>query len=242
MSNKKYPQWDLQPAVTQLLTEQQQHLIEKLKQVGWQKTGKEIFETIMFSIFPAVPSEQAVVREVDGLYHVLMWHRDDEYYKGWHMPGGYLLRGENDFEWCARVLRKESGLELKKLEFIRRFNTRPETGWVPGQQMAHFFLCVVEGEPTVGKFYPLTALPENTLGHHRKYVDCLKAFFIRRNTMKMRGIWWDGEHRASEWKWLVVRGARDTEFDTLDSALEYCVRMAGPCVLYDDEGREILER
>lgn len=245
----KHPQWDLQPAVTDFTDEEQKEFLRLVKKLGWQRTGKDNFEAIMFSIFPAVPSEQAVVCNINGVDHVLMWHRDDEHYKGWHMPGGYLLRGESDFDWCARVLKKENGLELKKIDFIRRFNTRPDTGWVPGQQMAHFWLCEVEGEPTNGKFYPLTALPENTLGHHRKYVDCLRAFLMRRETMQKNGIWYDGQYRAPEWKWLVQIDGRHEVYrtiqvcDSFDEAIAL-YRKANPkefiVSLYDDQGKQIL--
>lgn len=248
----RHPQWDLQPAVTKLLPEQQQHLIEMLKQVGWQKTGKDIFEAILFPLFPAVASECGIVRVIDNVPHVLLWYREDEYYKGHHMPGKYLLRGEDDESWIRHTISNETGLTLKQYQFIRRFNTRPETGWVPGQQIAHFWYCEVEGEPSNGKFYPLIALPEDTLGHHKKYVEYLRAFFMRRNTMRKVGIRHDGKQCASEWRWLcyVLHSSEPdppgiVEYDTLDEALNRCnewrVEDGGNIVhLYDDMGQQIV--
>lgn len=259
----KHLQWDTQPAVTQLSSEPskeqlleilkkvewkpQKLFLELVKQVGWQRTGTEIFESF-FPILPFVPSEQAIVRIINNEPHVLMWYRSDPNYTGYHMPGGYLLKGENNFEWCARVLKKETGLGLQKIELIRTFNTRPETGWVPNQQMAHFWLCTVEGEPTRGQFFPVTQLPEDTLGHHKKYVEYLRAFFLRRETMKRNGIWNDGLYFAPEWKWLVVGetpkwGKSEGVFNKLDEALA-CVenfRNVGlSAVLSDDLGHEIV--
>lgn len=251
----KHPQWDLQPAVTQLSPEQQWQLVEDLKKVGWQRTGKDIFEAILFPIFPAVPSECAIVREINQKPHVLLWHRDDEFYKGYHMPGKYLLRGEDDESWIRRTISTETGLTLKRFEFIRRFNTRPETGWVPGQQIAHFWYCEVEGEPINGKFYPLTVLPEDTLGHHKKYVEYLRAFLMRRETMRTKGIWHDGRHHASEWKWVCARtlffpesneSYNDRhEFDSFDEALTGLqelkkLKAALPYHLFDDLGQQIV--
>ena len=245
----KHPNWDLQPAVTKLLPEQQQHLIELLKQVGWQRTGPEIFEAIMFPIFPAVPSECAVIRNIKDVPHILMWHRDDEHYTGWHMPGGYMLRGETDFECCARVLKKENGLELKKISFIRNFNTRPETGWVPGHQLARFWLCEMIGRPTNGTFFPLTALPEDTLGHHKKYIEHLRAFFLRRKTMREVGIWYDGWHCAPEGQWICAYGKQTSTYNTLDEAVSRCEYLSEPRGMgagglpyhvYDDLGQQII--
>lgn len=243
---KKNKRWDLQPAITQLLPEQQEHLIKMLEQVGWQKTGKEIFEAIMFGIFPAVPSECAIVREINGVPHVLMWYRNDNDYTGHHMPGKYMIRGQSDEEHVRYTLLNETGLTLRKMEFIRRFNTRPDTGWVSGQQIAQFWYCQADGEPIKGTFYPLTALPEDTLGHHRKYIDCLRAFLLRRETMRQSGICNDGMYVAPEWGWLVVASEKwkkiERIFYTLHDALDYvevCKNHGSFATLFDDLGQEI---
>src|SRR3989344_9162306 len=134
-----------------------------------------------------------------------MWRRKDIHYEGWHMAGGYILRGESDEEWVGRVIKKEMGLALKQFLAIRRFNTRPETGWVPNHQMAIFFLCEVEGESSVGQFFPVyqtVEIPEDTLGHHKKYVDSLRAHFMRMETMRWEGIRCDYLTKAPEWHWI----------------------------------------
>lgn len=242
---KNSTRWGLQPLATQLLPEQREHLIEMLKHVGWQKTGKEIFEAIMFSIFPATVSELAVVRTIGDAPHVLLWYRDDEYYKGYHLPGKYMLRGESDEDHVRRTLNSETGLALRKYELIRCFNTRPETGWVPGQQNAKFWYVEADGEPTVGKFFPLTSLPDDTLGHHRKYVDCLRAFLMRRKQMRGGNILWDGLHCASEWKWLcktldppIHAKHFFAEFDTFGEALGFAYQNPATS-LFDDMGQQI---
>lgn len=198
----------MQPEVTDLTTEERAEYLRLQKKVGWRRTGTDVFESF-FPILPMVPSEQAVVRMIDDVPCVLMWHRSDEHYIGWHMPGGYMLLGETDWQWCERVLKKEADLKLTKVQFIRRFNTRPETGFVPNHQMAHFFLCEAEGEPTKGKFFPLTAIPEDTLGHHKYYIDCLRAHLMRMETMRERGIRSDYDDKAPQWKWKTVAGRYD---------------------------------
>ncbi|MSR76512.1 MAG: hypothetical protein EXS68_02875 [Candidatus Ryanbacteria bacterium] len=174
-----------------------------------------------------------------------MWHRKDPHYEGYHMVGGYILRGESDEEWLTRCIKKEVNLTLKAFWHIRDFNTRPETGWVPNHQMARFFVCEVEGEPSVGTWFPLDKIPDDTLGHHKKYADCLRAYFMRMDTMREKGIRHDYCNKAPEWKWLV--NSLDTldgqvsliPFDSLDEAVK-CMRANRSAFLVDDQGLQIL--
>lgn len=168
----------MQPEVTELTEEEKETYLRLQKKVGWKRTGTEIFESF-FPILPMVCCELALVRKINGVDSVLMWRRKDAYYDGWHMPGGYILHGESDEEWIRRVLKKETNLELRYYRFITHFNTRPETGWVPNHQVAIMFYCVADGELSVGRFFPLTRIPEDTLGHHRRYVEHLRAYLLR---------------------------------------------------------------
>ncbi|PJE64609.1 MAG: hypothetical protein COU90_02095 [Candidatus Ryanbacteria bacterium CG10_big_fil_rev_8_21_14_0_10_43_42] len=237
-----------QPAVTELTSEELQTYLALQKKVGWQRTGTEVFESF-FGILPMVPFECAVVRYIDGEPCVLLWHRDDEHYTGWHMPGKYLLRGETDEEGVRRVLKNEADLELTSFEFIRHFNTRPESGDVPQHQQALFWLCRAEGEPTVGRFFPLTKLPEDILGHHRRYVDHLRAYLMRDERLKSDHFFRDHDFKAHEGKWFVAvdRFAGESkewyvdssEYDTLDAAIEKYKSNREYSSIFDDLGHQI---
>lgn len=244
----------MQPEVTELTDEERRIYLKLQAKVGCRRTGTDIFESF-FQILPMVACELAVVRKIRGVEHVFMWRRKDVHYDGWHMPGGYLFVGESDEEWIQRVLKKEANLGLENFHFIRPFNLRPETGWVPNHPMAHFFLCRVEGEPSVGQFfpvYPVASIPDDTLGHHKKYVDCLRAHFMRMETMYGHGIHYDYLTKAPEWKWrLAFADLMDylpthdfQNFDSLDSALEVYHDCKKPDIdnvgLYDDQGLQIL--
>lgn len=247
-----------QSEVTDLLEPEKRILLDLLKRVGYKRTGTEIFEAF-WPIFPMNPSEQALVRDRKGIKEVLMWRRKDAHYEGWHMVGGYILRDESDDEWAGRIFKKETALTLKKFFPIRRFNTRPVTGWVPNHQLATFFLCQVEGEPSVGQFFPIfpnPEIPEDTLGHHKKYLDCLRAHFLRMETMRERGIRYDYFNKAPEWKWMMVTldvedGWVTEVHDSLDDAVRYTRRNQIPsekqvrgmfrnAILLDDQGLQIL--
>jgi len=244
----KHPNWDLQPAETKLFPEQRQHLIEMLKGVGWQRTGKDVFEAF-FPILPMVPMELALVPEFgrgeEPRVHML--YRKDDWYEGSYMSGGYILRGETDREAIERILQKETNLELLDFEFIRNFNIQPRSGYVPNHQLSRFYHCRVKGNPKMGDFYLLTSLPKDTLDQHRKYVDHLRAFFLRRKIMQEKGIWFDGTRRASEWKWLcatldpIRAKIFYKEVDTLDEALEHLKDWGGVGNhIFDDLGQQIV--
>ncbi|TSC73313.1 MAG: hypothetical protein G01um101470_162 [Parcubacteria group bacterium Gr01-1014_70] len=164
--------WDAQPEETQFTPKEQEQFLGLCKKLGWRRTGKDVFEAF-FPVFPMALCELAVVREINGIPHVLLWYRDDEHYKGWHMPGGYIARGENPEETARRVLLAETGLRLQSAEFARYCNSYPANAPVPNHQVALLFLCSAEGEPLQGTFFPLDALPLDTLSHHKEYISCL---------------------------------------------------------------------
>ncbi|MSR76456.1 MAG: NUDIX hydrolase [Candidatus Ryanbacteria bacterium] len=242
-----------QPEVTNLTPAELEQYLALQKKVGWRRTGTEVFESF-FPILPFVPSEQAIIRLIDGVWRVLMWYRKDVHYEGYHMVGGYILRGESDEEWLTRCIKKEVNLTLKNFWHIRDFNTRPETGWVPNHQMAHFFLCEVEGEPSVGTWFPLDKIPDDTLGHHKKYADCLRAYFMRMDTMREKGIRHDFKTKALQWQWKVAQYRllpsiedefflEDASYSTLDEAIARYRKEAGggmSVFLVDDQGLQVL--
>ena len=165
--------WEAQPEETQFTPEEQTQFLALAKKLGWKRTGKDVFEAF-FPIFPFVVCELAVVRHINGVPHILLWHRDDEHYKGWHMPGGYVLRGEQVEETVRRVLFQETGLTLQNAEFVRYFNWYPANAPVPNHQVALLFRCTAdEGEPRQGKYYPFDATPSDTLSHHKEYLTYL---------------------------------------------------------------------
>lgn len=236
-----------QPKVTELSQEELEAYLRLQNKVGWRQSGKPVFESF-FPILPLTCSEQAVIRYFNNVPYILMWHRKDEHYKGWHMPGGYIILGESDWEWVSRVLKKEVGLELKHVELIRRLNHRADLWGLPNHQLACLFLCEAEGEINKGKFFPLTDLPEDTMAHHRQMIQYVRAHLIRKDTMRREGIYWDGIKKAPEGKWLVAAVdcescMDDAVFESLDEAVELFKksRINGRRVfLLDDEGKQIM--
>ncbi len=238
----------LQPEVTNLSDEEKNQLLALLKKVGYRKSGKEIFEAF-WPIFPMAPIEAAVLREIGGKLHILLWYRDDEHYKGWHVPGKYILFGEKYLEAVERVLEDETGMKLRSARFLRHFNLRPSTGWVPNHQLNMLYIAGAEGEPFQGEFFPLDAIPDDTLPYHKYYVECVRGYFMWEEVArkgKIKHIHDDAA--APEWKWRVntaggFDGQASAIFDTLDEALADLEAKRSQGVeawLVDDQGFQIL--
>ena len=247
----KHPLWDLQQEETTLNSEEEEQLFALWRKVGWKKTGP-LIEKILLK-FPIPNSEQAVVRGTDGKWEIFLVPRpmNDKWYTpgGLHMPGGYILRGENNWEWCSRVFSKESiKFRLLSMEPIRFLNTHPDTGHIPWHQLAMLWLCQVEGEPATGAFYPIDNVPEHTLGHHKIFVQHVYTYLIRRKMLRENGIL-DGHYFAPEGKWLVridafdefARGSQvcGTLYEALDLMDQYSQDSAD---LFDDQGHHILSK
>lgn len=206
----KHPEWDFQQKKTTLTSEEEKEFLRLWAKVGWKQTGP-LFEYIPLK-FPILNSEQAVVRATgNSEWEIFMTPRleNDRYYTpgGLHLPGGYILRGEDNWMWCSRVFDKEQ-IKLKLMappEPIRFLNTHPDTGHVPWHQVAMLWLCQVEGEPASGAFYPIDDVPEHTLGHHKLFAQYVQAYLLRKQMLYESGII-DGEYIAPEGKWLLRWG------------------------------------
>lgn len=86
----------------------------------------------------------------------------------YHCPGSGIRNGENWNAVAARVARNEFKVGIKSLVILY--------GKELWYQEARGFYCSqpclveLEGEPAVGKWYPVDNLPEKTVEHHRDYI------------------------------------------------------------------------
>ncbi|MAF25468.1 hypothetical protein CL634_07850 [bacterium] len=129
-----------------------------------------------------VPIELCVL---DSNGHVLMIRRDDNEYKGHHMPG-VVLQGVDD-----SVLQALERLVQSDVVGGNVSSPKP-IGWVeiprgfdPGQnqsrhEIALLHLCLLQGEykGVGGVFSRLDELPEDTLPHHRVLISRVKEYLV----------------------------------------------------------------
>lgn len=127
---------------------------------------EDLFIPYLRKITP-VTVELAVVRGDE----VLLVHRSDEYYKGWHFPGGFIAPGESFEDACARVLLREVGLKLRTCEIIgvENFNKDPRFPFV-----SLFFLCRIRGKALEQEGAWFKRKPKELLSQHIKLWSLLK--------------------------------------------------------------------
>lgn len=76
---------------------------------------------------------------------VLMTWRDDEYFRGWHFPGGCLGPGENLDQAVQRIAERELGLRVvvqKQIEFFNNSDNHRS------HDAAFFMLCTLNPSET----------------------------------------------------------------------------------------------
>ena len=96
----------------------------------------------------------------------LLVERHDDYWDGWHIPGGFLLYKEPIEEACKRIAKKELGIDIN-LEGIVTAFTWPDHPY--GGTISIVCKCTCEGEPSQGQFF--ATIPDKMIPHHREFIQ-----------------------------------------------------------------------
>lgn len=187
----------------------------------------EAWEKVYMQTVPTVPKEPCVVRLIDGVPHALLEWRDDNLYRGYCFAGSYQRWNEDPKNTIERVFETQiGGLKLTRAIFIGEYtfrpgdecSVRPDEWWdVPNLQVSALYLCLAKGEPKRGVFYPIDNPPESTLNHHLFFLDRIRAFVIRNQWMKSKGIYLDCLEQAPSRRWLSVKIKLDNPYDPQSS-------------------------
>ena len=101
----------------------------------------------------------------------------DKSYSGmWHLPGGYVLAGEEQDEFLRRLILKELGLE-HSLAIALRFggfvhnNPHEERGHLIHMPWVVEFPEGMLPESEKARFFRIYQLPDNTIRHHLTIVS-----------------------------------------------------------------------
>ena len=134
-----------------------------------QPFGTELFDALC-RVTVTVAIEAVCLRlNEDQAIEVLLIQRrpDDSAYPGeWHCPGSAMRPGESHEDVFTRLSRGEFWAEIRKKEFLDNFNIPHEAR---GHFVSHVYRCeVVPGGK--GTWFPITALPEKTVDHHRQCI------------------------------------------------------------------------
>ncbi len=123
-------------------------LVELLKKIDNPGDGlpQPIFDE-MVKIVPFVACE-LVFKSRDG--RLLLKWRDDEWWKGWHFPGGLLRFDESFDKRIQYVAEQEVGVKVANFKFLFVENCNHA---VRGHVVSLVFLCETETEPEDNKFF-----------------------------------------------------------------------------------------
>lgn len=113
-------------------------------------------------VVPRLAVELFVLDEHDA---VLLTARDDELWRGWHVPGGFVGSGETLASACRRVGERELGVELALRAVVADF------AWPDhpcGAVLSLLCACEVAERPRTGQFF--AALPSPMVRHHAELV------------------------------------------------------------------------
>jgi len=98
----------------------------------------------------------------------LLTYRKDEYWDGWHIPGGFFFYRESVADACRRVALREIGIEVR---FERMIDAYMWPDHPYGSPLSLVCVCHAKELPKEGTFF--TEIPEDIIVHHG---DFLRTF------------------------------------------------------------------
>ena len=143
-------------------------LIALLKKIDKPYEGlpKPIFKAIA-KVVPFLACELIVVSPKGFL---LTW-RDDEWWKGWHFPGGLLRFRESFDERIQKTAWDELGIHIESSRFLFPMNY---TEGPRGHDISMVFLCTTSMTPTDGKFFK--KMPKDIIEGHKELWNKVKDY------------------------------------------------------------------
>ncbi|HET9959980.1 MAG TPA: NUDIX hydrolase [Polyangiaceae bacterium] len=105
---------------------------------------------------------------------VLLTYRDDDYWSGWHIPGGFSGCGESLADTCQRLGRHELGADVRLLSVIDSF-AWPDHPY--GNALSLLCHCELADPPGVGRFF--AEPPTHMVRYHRDFMLKFQAWARR---------------------------------------------------------------
>lgn len=165
------------------LTERAVYSVDERRKRGQDPLPKVAFYPLV-RLMPTCPVELAVL---DMCERIFLVYRDDGEFRGWHMPGSVILRGESQERKLQDLIAKEIepvGLTVnappvfvgvaETLEGPDDQSEETEGRNPRGYAEALLFACRVRMAPPIyGRFFHLDDIPQATLGHHRRMMKMI---------------------------------------------------------------------
>lgn len=120
----------------------------------------EVFVPFMEKVVPTA-IELVIIRD----HKVLLTHRTDPYFTGWHTPGTYVGPRETRQETAQRCADKELKMRVR---YIRDIDEKDHPNSPRFHDQCILLLCeIVEGEPQAGQWF--SEMPPDLIPEHQKY-------------------------------------------------------------------------
>jgi ADP-ribose pyrophosphatase YjhB (NUDIX family) len=127
---------------------------------------------IIHKIFALPYLELAIVRQVNGEVEILLTHRVDKYWSGWHIPGGLWRTHQTLEAGIASIAKNELGIEVELLAIgvWEKWMNHPY-----GYPISHVVICSPKTEIIeTGKLGWFHTVPSGMIedgGHHVTFIE-----------------------------------------------------------------------
>lgn len=126
----------------------------------------EAFVPLMSRCVPACV-ELVIVRD----RKVLLCHRKDEFFEGWHTPGTYIGPGENFQEAAQRCADREIKASVRVIKCIATFLNNDNPWFF---DLSNLLFCRIEDEPHAGEWF--RDCPPNIIPVHKKFWPAIEPY------------------------------------------------------------------
>lgn len=120
----------------------------------------------------SVPMVAVNVAVMPDNRRLLLTYREDEFYKGWHIPGSILRYRESLADVFERIGRQELKMKIRRPRFINYFIERSARG----HELVLLFAVRTAGAPKVGRYFSLKRPPKDLLREQTPEIRCLALF------------------------------------------------------------------
>lgn len=143
-------------------------LLSLLKKIDNPRGGLPlpVFEALC-GLVPFVACELAII---NNKKEILLTWRDDQWWKGWHFPGGLLRYRESFKERIEKVSDQELGIKITSHKFLFPKDCNQGSR---GPVVSLFFLCKTAMIPKHGKFFKKA--PEDMIKEHKSVWPKIQA-------------------------------------------------------------------
>jgi ADP-ribose pyrophosphatase YjhB (NUDIX family) len=130
--------------------------------------------------FISAPIEVAILNANDSR-QLLLTHRRDPYFNGWHLPGKVLVPGKTAEETLSELIDDEIGVSAQ-VDIIESLGTidimkGDEQNESPrGQERKTLYIGFAHGELTRGRWFDLYGLPQSILPQHTSAIALIRKW------------------------------------------------------------------